>query len=156
MTSVAEKRTAMKRAAPKPDRNFVAALNAGLPRSVAHALAARRVVVVELTSNGDTVAKLASGEARTGAVLAGASFVRVNVDSDGGDVEVMAKLLGRLPVAPATLVYARPATLYVTLNGFNDRTTVQQAAANAAVSTQTSSTTTRAATAPAATPAVAG
>jgi hypothetical protein len=50
-------------------------------------------------------------------------------------------------MAPATLVYIRPATLYVTLPGFNDRTIIQQAAANAAAP----STTTAATTPPAAT-----
>jgi hypothetical protein len=114
------------------DPNFTAALNAGLPRSVAHALAAHPVAVVQLTSSGDQIAELAFGEARVGATLAGASLVKINVDSNGGDVEVLTRLLGKLPVAPATLVYMRPATLYVTLLGFNDRTVIQQAAANAA------------------------
>jgi hypothetical protein len=116
---------------PKPNPILVAALQAGLPRSVGQALAARPVVVVQLTSSGDRVAKLANGEAKAGAALAGASFVQVDVDKDGGDVETMTRLLGKLPMAPATLVYARPALLYVTLSGFNDRTTIQQAAANA-------------------------
>jgi hypothetical protein len=114
------------------DPNFTAALKAGLPRSVALALAAHPVAVVQLTSKGDQVAELAFGEARVGAKLAGASLVKINVDGNGGDVEVLTRLLGKLPVAPATLVYMRPATLYVTLLGFNDRTIVQQAAANAA------------------------
>jgi hypothetical protein len=112
--------------------NFTAALQAGLPRSVARALAAHPVAIVQLTSNDDQVAKLALGEARVGATLAGASLVTIAVDGNGGDVEVLTRLLGKLPVAPATLVYIRPATLYVTLMGFNDRTVVQQAAANAA------------------------
>jgi hypothetical protein len=112
--------------------NFTAALKAGLPRSVARALAAHPVAVVQLTSSNDQVAKLGLGEARVGATLAKASFVTVDVDGDGGDVEVLTRLLGQLPVAPATLVYIRPATLYVSLLGFNDRTIVQQAAANAA------------------------
>jgi len=43
----------------------------------------------------------------------------------------LTRLLGKLPIAPATLIYIRPATLYVTLPGFNDRTIIQQAAANA-------------------------
>jgi hypothetical protein len=114
------------------DPNFKAALAAGLPRSVAHALAANKVVVVQLTSKDDQVAKLAAGEARVGAKLAGASFVTIGVDGDGGAVEVLTRLLGKLPMAPTTLVYQRPATLYVTLQGFTDHTIVQQAAANAA------------------------
>lgn len=140
-----------KAAAPKPDANLVAALQAGLPRSVARGLAAHRVVVVQLTSAGDSIAKLAADEAKTGAALAGASFVRVDVDKDGGDVEAMTRKLGALPMAPATLVYSRPATLYVTLDGFNDRTIVQQAAENAA--SPSSPTTTAPATASTSAPA---
>lgn len=113
------------------DPNLAAALKAGLPRSVARTLAAHPVAVVQLTSAGDDIAKLALGEAEAGAALAGAGFVTVPVDGNGGDVEVLTRLLGKLPVAPATLLYVRPATLYVTLQGFNDRTIVQQAAANA-------------------------
>lgn len=128
------------------DPNFTAALKAGLPRSVARALAAHRVAVVQLTSNGDQVASLALGEARVGAELAGATLVTVNVDGNGGAVEVLTRLLGKLPVAPATLVYTRPATLYVTLPGFNDRTIIQQAAANAVAPSTTTTATTPATT----------
>jgi hypothetical protein len=113
------------------DPNLVAALQAGLPRSVARGLAAHAVVVVELTSRHDSVAQLAAAESRAGARLAGASFVAVNVDRDGGDAAVLTRLLAEVPVAPSALVYQRPATLYVTLPGFNERATIQQAAANA-------------------------
>ncbi len=120
---------------PKPvDQNFLAAVQAGLPRSVAKALAKSPVVVVELTSKQDPVAKLAFGEAQAGAAAAGASFVSVNIDQDGGAVQVLTRLIGSLPVAPAALVYVRPSTLSITLPGFNDRTTVQQAVMNAAAS----------------------
>jgi hypothetical protein len=114
------------------DPNLTAALDAGLPRPVALALAAAPVAVVELTSKRDPVAQLAFGEAQAGAKLGGASFVSIDVDRDGGAVEVLTRLIGALPVAPAALVYARPASLVLTLTGFNDRTTVQQAAADAA------------------------
>jgi hypothetical protein len=114
------------------DPNLKAALEAGLPRTVAVALAASPVAVVELTSKQDPVAQLAFGEAQAGAKLGGASFVSVDVDHDGGAVAVLTRLIGSLPVAPAALVYARPGSLVLTLPGFNDRTTVQQAAANAA------------------------
>jgi hypothetical protein len=115
------------------DPNLTAALKAGLPRSVAKGLAAHPVVVVELSSAHDPVAELSSQEAQSGAELAGASFLSISVDRDGGDAAKLTRLLGVLPVAPAALVYQRPATLYVTLPGFNDRTVVQQAAANAAL-----------------------
>lgn len=115
----------------KPDRNLVLALQAGLPRSVARALAKKPVAVVQLTSKSDPVAQLATGEALAGAAGAGASYVAVNVDSNGGDVEVLTRLLGRLPTAPATLIYVRPGTLVTTLPNFNDRTVVEQAAVSA-------------------------
>jgi hypothetical protein len=129
------KKTAAPAVKPKPKRvdpNLTAALQAGLPRTIARALAAKPVAVVELTSNDDPVAQLARGEAQSGAKLGGASFVPVDVDADGGAVAVLTRLLGKLPVAPAVLVYTRPGTLALTLPGFNDRTTVQQAAADAA------------------------
>jgi hypothetical protein len=134
-TSSATTTTAAVKKKPKPvarvNPNFTAALKAGLPRSVARALAAHPVAVVQLTSQGDQIAQLALGEARAGSALAGAALVPVYVDGNGGDVEVLTRLLGKLPIAPATLVYIRPATLYVTLPGFNDRTIIQQAAENA-------------------------
>ena len=74
---------------------------------------------------------LATRETKAGARLAGASFVRVSVDHDGGDASALTALLGKLPVAPATLVYVRPGTLYLQMPGFNDKTTVQQAAHSA-------------------------
>lgn len=134
----------------KPDPNFVAALQAGLPRSVARALAARPVVVVQLTSKSDPVAQLATGESKAGAAEAKASFVAVNVDSDGGDVEVLTRTLGQLPTAPAVLIYTRPARLVTTLPNFNDRTVVEQAAVSALTAGSTATTTTGATTTPAA------
>lgn len=113
------------------DANFVAALKAGLPRSIAHALAANRVAVISLATINDPVAAMATHEAKAGAQLAGVAFAQVSVDRDGGDASRLTSLLGVLPVAPATLVYLRPSTLVTTLPGFNDRTTVQQAATNA-------------------------
>jgi hypothetical protein len=114
-----------------PNANLVAALKAGLPRSIARGLADHRVTVVALTSSTDTVATLATRETEAGARLAGASFVRVSVDRDGGDASALTALIGKLPTAPAALVYVRPGTLYALIPGFNDKTTVQQAARNA-------------------------
>jgi hypothetical protein len=115
---------------PKPNANVMAALEAGLPHTVAAQFATHRVVVVELYSPDDSVDGLARGEAESGAALAGAGFVAVDVAKDG-DSATLTKLLGTLPPAPAALVYARPAALFVTLPGFNDHTTIQQAALNA-------------------------
>lgn len=132
--AVAPKAKPKPKVKPKPriNLNFLAAKKAGLPVSVAHALASRPVVVIALSSKDDALAQLSAAEARTGAALAGAAFQLVNVDRDGGAVEVLTRLLGSLPSSPATLVYTRPATLVTTLTGFSDRTVVQQAAASAA------------------------
>jgi hypothetical protein len=125
------KPTSKAHAKPRPNPNVTAALKAGLPHSIAVALGKQPVVVVELTSKHDSVAELAAGEAKAGAALAGAGYVAVNVDTDGGDASTLTRALGKLPTAPAVLVYMRPATVAVTLNGFNDRTAVQQAVAEA-------------------------
>jgi hypothetical protein len=116
----------------KPDANVAAALAAGLPRGIAVQLGAHRVVVVQLFSGSDEVDRLARDEAAAGAKDGGAGFVAVNVDRDNADAAALTRVLGSLPPAPASLVYVRPAALYVTLAGFNDHTTVRQAAANAA------------------------
>ena len=126
-TPTATTAKAKPKAKPKPNPNFVAALQAGLPRSIAEALASHPVVVVELMSPSDAVATLADGEAKAGAALAGAGFVAVNVDKDGGDASKLTIALGDLPTTPASMIYARPSTLAITLPGFNDRTVVQQA-----------------------------
>jgi hypothetical protein len=115
---------------PKPNPIVVAAVTAGLPKSVALQLGTKRAVVVALFSSSDEVDGLARAEAASGAALAGAGFVAVDVDADK-DSATLTRTLGALPPAPATLVYTRPATVYITLPGFNDRTTVQQAAASA-------------------------
>ena len=115
---------------PKPNPIVVAAVEAGLPKSVALQLGTKRAVVVALFSSSDEVDGLARAEAASGAALAGAGFVAVDVDADK-DSATLTRTLGSLPPAPATLVYVRPATVYITLPGFNDRTTVQQAASNA-------------------------
>jgi hypothetical protein len=116
---------------PKPNPNYVAAVKAGLPRSVARALAQHPIVVVQLTSRSDPVAQLAAGEAKAGASDAHSSFVAVNVDGNGGDVEKLTRALGGLPPAPAALIYVRPAKLVTTLPNFNDRTVIEQAVVSA-------------------------
>ena len=130
---VAEKAKVAAKPKPKPkaNANVAAALKAGLPHSIAAALGKRPVVVVELLSSHDPVSELAAGEAKAGAALAGAGYVPVSVDVDGGAASTLTRVLGKLPTAPAALVYTRPGTVAVTLTGFNDRTAVQQAVANA-------------------------
>lgn len=115
----------------KPDSNYLAAVAGGLPKDIAHALAASPVVVVQLTSATDPIAELAAGDAQAGAKLAGAPYVKVSIDRNGGDVQALTRALGQLPDAPATFVYMRPGSIFVTLTGYNDRTVVEQAVANA-------------------------
>jgi hypothetical protein len=132
--AAAKAATAKAKPVKKVDPNLTAALAAGLPLTVAKALAASPVAVVQLSSASDSVAQLAAAEAKSGAGLAGAAYVVLNIDRDGGPVERLTRLLGSLPAAPASLVYARPGKLVVTLAGFNDRTIVEQAVADALAS----------------------
>ena len=123
----------------------------GLPASLVAALTAHPVVVVALYqvertstaaqrlaarkgSSADAavgIDRLALAEAQAGAHAAHAGFLGVDVFRRP-DAEPLTKLLGVLQ-DPAVLVYKRPGTLFVQLNGFADRDTVAQAAANAAL-----------------------
>ena len=118
------KATPTPRTKPKP-----AVASNGLPLSLAAALKRHQVVVVSLLVPGASVDELARAEARAGAGDAGAGFVAMNVldRKQGG---LLAAKLGVLE-APAVLVYGRPDALFVQLEGFADRETVAQAAANA-------------------------
>jgi hypothetical protein len=109
----------------------------GMPAALATALASHPVVVVSLYAPRSSVDELATAEARHGAALAGAGFVAFNV-ADEKLVSPLSSLLTGAPTAadrvldgPAVLVFQRPRTLFVRLNGFADRDTVAQAAANA-------------------------
>ena len=76
----------------RPDPNLVAALQAGLPRPVALSLAAHKVVVVEVTSPSDAVAKLAAGEAKAGAELAKFALQVAEAREDGGGTQPLAMI----------------------------------------------------------------
>jgi hypothetical protein len=137
MVPSAPSKTPASKPKPKPkkkvvvDPNVKAAMNAGMPRSIAEQLAHHQVVVVQLTSDSDPVAEQTLGEAKDGAHLAGAGFYAVDVDSDSKTLQDLAKLVGKVPNAPATFLYARGASPAGALTGFVDRTVVQQAVANA-------------------------
>ena len=110
----------------------------GMPAALAHALALHDVVVVSLYAPRSAVDALATDEAKHGAALAGVGFVAFNV-SDEKIVSPLTSLLtgaqtaaDRVLDGPAVLVFLRPGTLFVRFNGFADRDTVAQAAANAA------------------------
>jgi hypothetical protein len=110
----------------------------GMPAALAHALASHAVVVVSLYAPRSPVDAMATDEAKHGAALAGAGFVAFNV-ADEKIVSPLTSLLtgaqtaaDRVLDGPAVLVFQRPGTLFVRFNGFADRDTVAQAAANAA------------------------
>jgi hypothetical protein len=117
----------VKVAPPKVDPRITAALKAGLPPKIAAKFASSRVVVVELYSRHDPVDGAARVEAASGARRAGAAFVAVDVERNGA-AAALTQLLGALPPAPAALIYQRPGTLFLTLAGYHDRTTIEQAA----------------------------
>ncbi len=110
-------------------KQLSAGLAAGLPLPLAQALAASPTVVVAIYNPNAAVDGIAFAEARAGAALAGAGFVGLNVLSEA-QIEKLTEQLGLLP-DPAVLVFTRPAKLAAKLEGFVDKETVAQAAANA-------------------------
>jgi hypothetical protein len=101
----------------------------GLPPAVNQALLSHEVVVVSLYDPEALVDAASVGEAQAGAKLADVGFVPLNVLAEAQAVP-LAKKLGVLP-DPALLVFRRPGDLVFRVNGFADRATVAQAAANA-------------------------
>jgi hypothetical protein len=100
-----------------------------LPASIQQALAANHVVVVGLFDPQAKIDDTAMREAEAGALLTGTTFVSVDVTKDEID-----SLNARYGVIqdPAVLVLRPPGDLVVRIDGFADRDTVAQAAANAA------------------------
>ena len=122
----------------KPKRKPPPAVIDGMPGTLALALRSHRVVVVSLYTPGASVDAMATEEAKHGAALAGAGFVSFNV-ADDTVVAPLSSLITAAPTpadrvldGPAVLVFERPSSLFVRFNGFADRDTVAQAAANAA------------------------
>jgi hypothetical protein len=109
----------------------------GMPSALALALRAHPVVVVSLFTPGSSVDSMATAEARHGAEAAHAGFVAFSVANNKVVSPLSALLAGAATPAdkvldgPAVLVFERPNTLFVRFNGFADRDTVAQAAANA-------------------------
>jgi hypothetical protein len=101
----------------------------GLPLVLARTLAKHRVTVVALYDPAAAIDAMALAEARAGAAEVKAGFLALSIRSEP-QVRPLAQLLGVLE-SPSVLVYERPNTLFVRLNGFSDRETIAQAAANA-------------------------
>ena len=100
-----------------------------LPFAIRRALAGGQVVVVALYDPKATIDGTALDEARAGARLAGSSFVPIDVRRHG--VDSLNARYGAIQ-DPAVLVLRPPDSLVVRIDGFADRDTVAQAAANAA------------------------
>jgi hypothetical protein len=100
-----------------------------LPVAIRQALAANHVVVVALYDPKAKIDGTALQEASAGAQLAGTTFVSVNVTTK--DVDSLNLRYGVIQ-DPAVLVLRPPGDLVVRIDGFADRDTVAQAAANAA------------------------
>lgn len=101
----------------------------GFPKAVDRALAEHEVVVVSLVVPGARVDRLAAAEAQAGAKLGGVGYLALNVLNE----EVARALLTKLDRVedPSVLVLKRSGEIALQLNGFVDRETVAQAAANA-------------------------
>ena len=121
----------------KPKRHVPAVIG-GMPSALALALRSHSVVVVSLYTPDSSVDAMATDEARHGAGVAHVGFVAFSV-ADEKVVSPLTSLLTGAPTpadrvldGPATLVFVRPNSLFVRLNGFADRDTIAQAAINAA------------------------
>jgi hypothetical protein len=101
----------------------------GLPLVLSRTLAKHRVTVVALYDPAAAIDAMALAEARAGAAEVKAGFLALSIRNEP-HVRPLAQLLGVLE-SPSVLVYERPNTLFVRLNGFSDRETIAQAAANA-------------------------
>ena len=102
----------------------------GFPIAVDKALARHKVVVVSLVVPGSPIDELAAGEAKAGAKLGGAGYLALNVLNERVAHAVLAKLEGSKE--PSVLVFKQSGEVALALDGFVDRETVAQAAANAA------------------------
>jgi hypothetical protein len=101
----------------------------GLPLVLSRALGKNPVTVVALYDPNAALDVMALAEARAGAREVKAGFLAISIRNER-QVRPLAQLLGVLG-NPSVLVYERPSTLFVRLDGFSDRETVAQAAANA-------------------------
>jgi hypothetical protein len=100
-----------------------------LPAAIQQPLSANRVVVVMLFDPKAKIDDTALREASAGAQLAGSTFVPVDVTTR--QVDALNLRYGVIQ-DPAVLVLRPPGDLVVRIDGFADRATVAQAAANAA------------------------
>lgn len=100
-----------------------------LPAAIQQGLNANHVVVVSLYDPSAKIDDTAMREAQAGAQLAGALFAPIDVTKN--EVDSLNAYYGVIQ-DPAVLVLRPPGDLVVRIDGFADRDTVAQAAANAA------------------------
>lgn len=107
-------------------------VDANLPQPLQWQLSQHKIVVVSLYDAQANVDAISVAEAHAGAVEAGAGFLLVNVldDSLAGLLTGILPGGGLLP-DPGVLIYRAPGTLALRIDGFADRDTVAQAAADA-------------------------
>jgi hypothetical protein len=117
-------------ASKKAELNRLIATN-GLPVSIMRALESHGVVVVSLYGGGWKIDPLARDEAAAGARAAGVGFVGLDVTTAARAAEALMLKYDTIFRAPAVLVFRGDGELALQLDGFRDRDTVAQAAANA-------------------------
>lgn len=107
-------------------------VDATLPQALQWQLAQHKVVVVSIYDPQASVDAISVAEAHAGAVDAGAGFLLVNVldNSLAGLLTAVLPGGGLLP-DPGVLIYRAPGTLALRIDGFADRDSIAQAAANA-------------------------
>lgn len=129
--------TAAPAATPKPRRATAAVTpkpkplvgENGVPTAILEALRRSPAAVVSLTAGGADIDRLTLAEAAAAAKSAGVPYVRIDVlQPELG--RAIARTFGVVE-APATLVYQRPTSLFLKLDGYADSATIAQAAENA-------------------------
>jgi hypothetical protein len=101
----------------------------GVPTAILEALRRSPAAVVSLTAGGADIDRLTLAEAAAAAKSAGVPYVRIDVlQPELG--RAIARTFGVVE-APATLVYQRPTSLFLKLDGYADSATIAQAAENA-------------------------
>lgn len=126
--TIKAKAAAVKVARAKPG-NLV---DANLPQPLQWQLAQHKVVVVSIYDPQSAVDAISVAEAHAGAVEAGAGFLLVNV-LDNSLAGLLTGILpnGGLLPDPGVLIYRAPGTLALRIDGFADRDSIAQAAADA-------------------------
>ncbi|HSL63570.1 MAG TPA: hypothetical protein VK874_02840 [Gaiellaceae bacterium] len=117
---------------PKPKAMPLVAAN-GVPTAIMDALRRSPAAVVALTARGAEIDGVTLAEARAAAAAARVPYVEIDVLRPALG-RAIARTLGVVE-PPATLVYRRPAEVYLQLDGYADRDTIAQAAENAKVAT---------------------